>query len=154
MIEAARTSEKLVKLVNFYQSTRRYNIKHNNLRTGFVFKRFEIFTAQRWKLGLWSFGLWGRRVNVAWRWRRYVPPKCWHNGEGWGWGVTRDKGTADNKACTVHTKDIILQRQYAVVRSLSSYVLNVFGLHSICVVFPSTRKLVTLAKRVVWSRVQ
>jgi hypothetical protein len=29
-----------------------------------------------------------------------------------------------------------------------------FGLHSICVCFPSTRKLVTYAKRTVWSLVQ
>jgi uncharacterized membrane protein len=50
---------------------------------------------------------------------------------------------ADQEAHTVHTKNIISQRQYFVARRLSSYIGNVFGLHSIFVRFPSTRKLVT-----------
>jgi hypothetical protein len=52
-------------------------------------------------------------------------------------------GVADKEAYTVHTINIISQLQYFVSRCLSSYVGNVFGLHSICVCFPSTRKLVT-----------
>jgi hypothetical protein len=38
--------------------------------------------------------------------------------------------------------NIISQWQYFVARYLSSYVGNVFGVDSICVCFPSTRKLV------------
>jgi hypothetical protein len=52
-------------------------------------------------------------------------------------------GGADKEAFTVHTINIISQRQYFVAHCLSSYVGNVFGEHSICVCFPSTRKLVT-----------
>jgi hypothetical protein len=52
-------------------------------------------------------------------------------------------GVADKEAYTVHTINIISQRQYFIARYLSSYVGNVFGLHSICVCFPSARKLVT-----------
>jgi hypothetical protein len=48
-------------------------------------------------------------------------------------------GVADKEAYTVHTINIISQRQYLVACCLISYVGNVFGLHSICVYFPSTR---------------
>jgi hypothetical protein len=51
-------------------------------------------------------------------------------------------GVADKEAYTVHTVNIISQRQYFVARCLISYVGNAFGLHSICICFPSTRKLV------------
>jgi hypothetical protein len=40
-----------------------------------------------------------------------------------------------------------------VARCLSSYVGNAFGLHHLCVCFPSTRKKVTYAKRTVWSHI-
>jgi hypothetical protein len=54
---------------------------------------------------------------------------------------------ADREAYYVHTVNIISQRQYIVGCCLISYVDNVFGLHSMCVCFPSTRKLVSYAKR-------
>jgi hypothetical protein len=60
-----------------------------------------------------------------------------------GMGISGVGGVADKEAYTVHTINIISQRQYFVARSLSSYVDNVFGLRSICVFFPSTCKLVT-----------
>jgi hypothetical protein len=50
-------------------------------------------------------------------------------------------GVADKDACTIHTFNIISERQYFVARCLSSYVDNVFGLHSICFCFPSIRNL-------------
>lgn len=50
---------------------------------------------------------------------------------------------ADKEACTVHTVNIISQRQYFAARCLSCYVGNVFGLHCKCFYFPSRRKLVT-----------
>jgi hypothetical protein len=53
------------------------------------------------------------------------------------------RGVADKEAHTVYTIDIVSQRQYVVAHCLSSYVGDVFGLHSICVCFPSTRKIVT-----------
>jgi hypothetical protein len=49
----------------------------------------------------------------------------------------------DKEAYVARPCDIISQRQCFVDRSLISYVGNVFGLHGICVCFPSTRKLVT-----------
>jgi hypothetical protein len=49
-------------------------------------------------------------------------------------------GVAEKEAYTVHAINIISQRQYYVARCLISYVVNVFGLRSICVCFPSTRK--------------
>jgi hypothetical protein len=52
-------------------------------------------------------------------------------------GDHRGGRVADKKACTVHTTNIISQRQYFVARCLSSYVGNVFGLHSICVCLAS-----------------
>jgi uncharacterized membrane protein len=57
-------------------------------------------------------------------------------------------GVADKEEYSIHTTNIISQRQYFVARCLSSYVSNVFELRSMCVCFPSTRKLVTCA---VWS---
>jgi hypothetical protein len=48
----------------------------------------------------------------------------------------------DEEVHTVHMKHIILQRQYFVARCLSFIVGNVFGLHSVCIHFPSTRKIV------------
>jgi hypothetical protein len=59
-----------------------------------------------------------------------------------GKGIRGAGGVADKEAYTVHTINIISQRQYFVARCLSSYVGNVFGLHSICIYIPSTRKLV------------
>jgi hypothetical protein len=59
-----------------------------------------------------------------------------------GKGIRRVGGRADKGAYTVHTTNIISQRQYFVARCLISSV-NVFGLHSICVCFPSAQKLVT-----------
>jgi hypothetical protein len=55
-----------------------------------------------------------------------------------GKGIRGVEGAADNEAYTVHTINIISQRQYFVARCLSSYVGNVFDLHSTCVCFPST----------------
>jgi hypothetical protein len=52
-------------------------------------------------------------------------------------------GVADKEAYTVHAMHTIFQRQYFVAHCLISYIGNVFGLHSTCVCFPSTRKLVT-----------
>jgi hypothetical protein len=60
-----------------------------------------------------------------------------------GHGIRGLEGGAGKEAYTVHTTNIISQRQYFAARCLSSYVTNVFGLHSICVCFPSARKLVT-----------
>jgi hypothetical protein len=57
-------------------------------------------------------------------------------------GIRGAGGVADKEAYTVHTINIISQRQYIVARCLIS-VGNVFGLHNICVCFPSARKLVT-----------
>jgi hypothetical protein len=53
------------------------------------------------------------------------------------------RGVADKEAYTVHTTNIISQRQYFVVRCLTSYVGNVFGLHTVCVFLLYTYKLVT-----------
>jgi hypothetical protein len=58
--------------------------------------------------------------------------------KGKGVRVVADKG-----AYTVHTINIIFQQQYLVANCLSSYVSIVFGLHSMCICFPSTCKLVT-----------
>jgi hypothetical protein len=63
-------------------------------------------------------------------------------------------GAVHKDANTIHTINIISQRQYIVARCLISCVDDVFGLHSICVCVSSTHKLVTLAMRTVWSRVQ
>jgi hypothetical protein len=72
--------------------------------------------------------------------------------------TVRSKGQGDQKGrrgsrYTVHTINIISQRQYFVASCLWSCVGDVFGLHSICVYFPSSHKLVTYAKRTDWSRV-
>jgi hypothetical protein len=61
---------------------------------------------------------------------------------------------ADKEAHTVHTINIISQRQHFVGSCLILCVDNVFSLHSICVCFPSTRKLVTQAKRTDLPRLQ
>jgi hypothetical protein len=50
-------------------------------------------------------------------------------------GIKAVGGIADKEAYTVHTTNIVSQRQYIVARCLSSYVGNVFGLHSVCVSF-------------------
>jgi hypothetical protein len=50
-------------------------------------------------------------------------------------------GIAGKDAYTVHTINIISKRQYFVARCLISSVNNIFGLHSMFVCFPSTRKL-------------
>jgi hypothetical protein len=42
---------------------------------------------------------------------------------------------ADKEARTVHTINIISQQQYFVPHWLGSHVGNVFGLHSICILF-------------------
>jgi hypothetical protein len=52
-------------------------------------------------------------------------------------------GVADKEAYTVQAFNIISERHYFVSRCLNSFVGNVFGLHSACVCFPSTRKIVT-----------
>jgi hypothetical protein len=62
-----------------------------------------------------------------------------------GKGFRGFEGVADKKA-----KIEISQRQHFVVSCLSSCDGNVFGLRTVCVCFPSTRKLVTQAKRTVW----
>jgi hypothetical protein len=56
-----------------------------------------------------------------------------------GKGIREVGGVTDKEACTVHTINIISQRQYFVAHCLSSYV----GLHSMCVCFPSMCTLVT-----------
>jgi hypothetical protein len=48
--------------------------------------------------------------------------------------------------------NITSQRQDIVLRCLSSYVGNVFGLHSKRICFPCTRKLATQPKCTFWSR--
>jgi hypothetical protein len=58
-----------------------------------------------------------------------------------GKGIRGMEGVADKEAYAVHV-DIISQWQYFVACHLISYVSNAFGLHSICVCFPSTCKLV------------
>lgn len=63
-------------------------------------------------------------------------------------------GVAGNKAYTVHAVNIISERQYFVAPCLIPGVGNVFDLHSICVLFPSTLKLVTWANRTVSPRLQ
>jgi hypothetical protein len=60
-----------------------------------------------------------------------------------GKGISGVGEVADKETYTVNTINIISPRQYFVARCLSSYIGNVFGLHSICVCFPSTRKLMT-----------
>jgi hypothetical protein len=54
------------------------------------------------------------------------------------------------KAFSIHTINIISQQQYFAAHCLSSCVGNVFCLHSICVCFPSTKKLVMWEKCTVW----
>jgi hypothetical protein len=44
-------------------------------------------------------------------------------------GIEGLGGVADKEAYTVHTINIISQRQYFVARCLIAYVGNVFGLH-------------------------
>jgi hypothetical protein len=63
------------------------------------------------------------------------------------------EGVAGKEAHPVHAVNIISKLQYFVARCLRSCVGNVFGLRSIGICFPSTRKLVTYTKRTVWSRV-
>jgi hypothetical protein len=63
-----------------------------------------------------------------------------------GNGIRGVGGVAHKKACAVHTTNIVSSRQYFVARCHSSYVGNAFGLHSVCVCFRSTSKLVTKAK--------
>jgi hypothetical protein len=71
-----------------------------------------------------------------------------------GWVIRGMGGVADKESYTVHNVNIISQLQYFVARCLSYSVGNVFGLHSICACFPSTRKIVTLAKRTDSPRLQ
>jgi hypothetical protein len=47
-----------------------------------------------------------------------------------GKGIRAIRVVADKEAYTVHSINIISQRQYFVARCLSSYAGNVFGLHS------------------------
>jgi hypothetical protein len=54
---------------------------------------------------------------------------------------------AEKEAYTVQTVNIISQQQYFVGHCLSSFVGNVFGLHSIWICFSSTHKPVALAMR-------
>jgi hypothetical protein len=70
-----------------------------------------------------------------------------------GKGIRGVGGVADKETCTVHTINIISQRQCFVTRCLISCVCNVFGLYSICV-FLCTRKLVMEAKRTDSPRLQ
>jgi hypothetical protein len=58
-------------------------------------------------------------------------------------GIRGVEGVEVQEAFTVHTINIISQQQYFVAHCLISSVSNVFGLHSICVCFPSTCKVVT-----------
>jgi hypothetical protein len=58
--------------------------------------------------------------------------------KGWKMG-----GVADKWANTVHSLNVISQRQYFVASCLSFGVSNVFGLHSIWVCYPSICKLLT-----------
>jgi hypothetical protein len=51
-------------------------------------------------------------------------------------------GAAGKETRTIHTVNIISQRQYFAARCLSSYAGIIFCLHSTWVCFPSTRKLV------------
>jgi hypothetical protein len=60
-----------------------------------------------------------------------------------GNGIRGGGRVANKDAYTVHTMNIIFQPQYVVSRCLSSYVGDVFDLHSICVCSSSTRKIVT-----------
>jgi hypothetical protein len=59
-----------------------------------------------------------------------------------GKGIRGVGGVASKEACTVHTINIISQRQYFVARCHSSHIGNVFGSCRICICFPSTSKLV------------
>lgn len=52
-------------------------------------------------------------------------------------GVRGLRGIADRDAYTVHTINIISQRQCFVAHCLVSYIGNVFGLDSICGCFVS-----------------
>jgi hypothetical protein len=60
------------------------------------------------------------------------------NGKG-----IRGVRVAADKAYTVHSINIIFQFQYFVARCLSSYVSNIFSLHSMPTCFPSTFELMT-----------
>jgi hypothetical protein len=52
-----------------------------------------------------------------------------------GKGIRGVGAVADKEAYSVHTVDIISQRQYFAARCLVSYVGNMFGLHSFIVCF-------------------
>jgi hypothetical protein len=66
-----------------------------------------------------------------------------HPLEAKGKGIRRVGRIADKDAYTTdHAINIISQQHYFVACCLSSYVGNVFGLHSICVSFLSAHKLV------------
>jgi hypothetical protein len=56
---------------------------------------------------------------------------------------------ADKKAYTVHTMNITSQWQYFTACCLMSYLGTVLPLHGMCICFPSTHKLVMLAKHTV-----
>jgi hypothetical protein len=58
-------------------------------------------------------------------------------------------GVSDKEACSFPTINIISRRQCFVSHCLSFFVGNDFGLHSICICFPSPCKLVTWSKRTV-----
>jgi hypothetical protein len=63
------------------------------------------------------------------------------------------KNPKSHKTYTVHIINNISELQHFVAHCLSSYAGNVFGLHNVCVNFPSTHKLVIKAKHGVWLRV-
>lgn len=67
-------------------------------------------------------------------------------------GQRSERGIRYKEACTARTVNVVSQRQCFLARCLSSYVVNVFGLHSTCVCFPSTSKFIMWARRTVWLR--
>jgi hypothetical protein len=59
-----------------------------------------------------------------------------------GKGIRGVGRVSDKETYTVHITNVISPQRYFVAHCLISYVGNVFGLHSMCICFPSTHKLV------------
>jgi hypothetical protein len=58
-------------------------------------------------------------------------------------GIREARVAAHKEACTIHTTNIIPERQYSLVCSFGSHVGNVFGLRITCTCVPPTCKFVT-----------
>jgi hypothetical protein len=95
-----------------------------------------------------------------WRPRSHTSPvhtcRSWVNsgrGESVRSTSVRCKRESGRWQISIHTFRITSQKQHSGARRPIYYLRNAFGLHRAIVCFPSSRKLVTQAKRTVWSRV-